>query len=180
MPDTEPNVTVEFAKQLGLTDEQFEQIKNILGRSPSYTELQIFVALWSERHLLESPGTWLKSLLLEEKALLYQQDEELSSLINLDEDWVCNLRLESYAFDTKPNNLQGTGSGIIGTLTNILKFGTQPLACLHSSQAGTLVDKQSCLSVKKLVTELSNYSNYVGIPMLGGEVYFDESYRNNP
>ncbi len=173
-------VTVETAKQLGLLPEEFEAIKKILGRIPNYTELSIYSVMWSEHASYKNSIKWLKTLPRKGNALLAEAGSENAGLVNLGNGLACAFKIESHNHPSAIEPYQGAATGVGGINRDIFTMGARPIAQLNSLRFGNLkLDKTKWL-LKGVVKGIGDYGNSFGVPVVAGEVYFDECYNHNP
>lgn len=172
--------TVETAKDLGLLPEEFERIKEILGRVPNFTELSIFSVMWSEHCSYKNSITWLKTLPKDSPRMLAKAGEENAGLVNLGDGIGCAFKIESHNHPSALEPYQGAATGVGGINRDIFTMGARPIAQLNSLRFGDLsLDKTKWL-VKGVVKGISHYGNAFGIPTVGGELFFDDCYNVNP
>ncbi|SDE25845.1 phosphoribosylformylglycinamidine synthase subunit II [Mucilaginibacter pineti] len=172
--------TVETAKDLGLLPEEFERIKEILGRVPNFTELSIFAVMWSEHCSYKNSITWLKTLPKDSDRMLAKAGEENAGLVDLGDGIGCAFKIESHNHPSALEPYQGAATGVGGINRDIFTMGARPIAQLNSLRFGDLkLDKTKWL-VKGVVKGISHYGNAFGIPTVGGELFFDDCYNVNP
>ncbi|EHQ26209.1 phosphoribosylformylglycinamidine synthase subunit PurL [Mucilaginibacter paludis] len=172
--------TVETAKNLGLLPEEFDRIKEILGRTPNFTELSIFSVMWSEHCSYKNSITWLKTLPKDGPRMLAKAGEENAGLVDLGDGIGCAFKIESHNHPSALEPYQGAATGVGGINRDIFTMGARPIAQLNSLRFGDLkLDKTKWL-VKGVVKGIGDYGNAFGIPTVGGELFFDECYNINP
>ena len=176
----EPQVTVEVAKELGLLPEEFERIKEILGRVPNYTELSIFSVMWSEHCSYKNSIKWLKTLPREGKHILAAAGEENAGLVDVENGLACAFKIESHNHPSAIEPYQGAATGVGGIHRDIFTMGARPVAALNSLRFGNLNKEKTKWLIKGVVKGIGDYGNSFGVPTVGGEVYFDECYHTNP
>lgn len=173
-------VTVETAKELGLLPEEFEKIKQVLGRTPNFTELSIYSVMWSEHCSYKNSIRLLKTLPKEGKNILAKAGEENAGLVDIGEGLACAFKIESHNHPSAIEPYQGAATGVGGINRDIFTMGARPIAQLNSLRFGDIkLDKTKWL-VKGVVKGIGDYGNAFGIPTVGGEVFFDECYNVNP
>ena len=173
-------VTPEVVKQLGILPEEFAKIKEILGREPNYTELSIYSVMWSEHASYKNSIRLLKTLPRKGAQLLVEAGEENAGLVDLGDGLACAFKIESHNHPSAVEPYQGAATGVGGINRDIFTMGARPVAQLNSLRFGKLeLDKTKWL-LKGVVRGIGNYGNAFGIPVVGGEVYFDECYTANP
>ena len=172
-------VTVETAKQLGLTPEEFERIKEILGRVPNFTELSIFSVMWSEHCSYKNSIKYLKTLPREGGRLLVGAGEENAGLVDIGNGLACAFKIESHNHPSAIEPYQGAATGVGGIHRDIFTMGARPIAALNSLRFGPIENKHMQHLIKGVVSGIGDYGNCLGVPTVGGEVYFHPSYKQN-
>ena len=176
---TEPHITVETAKSLGLLPEEFEKIKEILGREPNFTELSIFSVMWSEHCSYKNSITYLKKLPRDGGRLLVGAGEENAGLVDIGDGLACAFKIESHNHPSAIEPFQGAATGVGGIHRDIFTMGARPIASLNSLRFGNLESAHMRHLVKGVVEGISHYGNCFGVPTVGGEVYFNECYNHD-
>lgn len=177
---SETLTTVETAKQLGLLPEEFEKIKEILGRTPNFTELSIYSVMWSEHCSYKNSISWLKTLPKDGPHMLAKAGEENAGLVDIGDGLACAFKIESHNHPSALEPYQGAATGVGGINRDIFTMGARPIAQLNSLRFGDpKLDKTKWL-VRGVVKGIGDYGNAFGIPTVGGEVFFDECYNVNP
>lgn len=179
MLTTEPLPTVETAKSLGLTEEEFEKIIKILGRTPNFTELSVFSVMWSEHCSYKNSIHWLKTLPRKGKRLLVGAGEENAGLVDIGDGWACAFKIESHNHPSAIEPYQGAATGVGGIHRDIFTMGARPIAALNSLRFGDLNLSHTRHLIDGVVRGIGNYGNCFGVPTVGGEVYFNECYNQN-
>ncbi|WDF53840.1 phosphoribosylformylglycinamidine synthase subunit PurL [Mucilaginibacter sp. KACC 22063] len=172
--------TVETAKDLGLLPAEFDRIKEILGRTPNFTELSIFSVMWSEHCSYKNSIKWLKTLPRDGSRMLAKAGEENAGLVDLGDGIGCAFKIESHNHPSALEPYQGAATGVGGINRDIFTMGARPIAQLNSLRFGDLNLDRTKWLVKGVVKGISHYGNAFGIPTVGGELYFDESFNVNP
>jgi phosphoribosylformylglycinamidine synthase subunit PurL len=191
MPTAEPAVTPELIKQHGLTPEEFERIKKILGREPNFTELGIFSVMWSEHCSYKNSKKELKKFPTTGPGILVRAGEENAGVVDIGDGWAIAFKMESHNHPSAIEPFQGAATGVGGIIRDIFTMGARPEFCLNSLRFGPITPNlKSETSNSKLaanrrlftgvVSGIAHYGNCVGIPTIGGEIYFDESFEGNP
>ncbi len=173
-------VNVETARELGLLPEEFEKIKQILGRVPNYTELSIYSVMWSEHASYKNSISWLKTLPRKGEAILAEAGTENAGLVDVGDGLACAFKIESHNHPCAVEPYQGAATGVGGINRDIFTMGARPVAQLNSLRFGDLKLDRTKWLVKGVVKGIGNYGNAFGIPVLAGEVFFDDSYNTNP
>lgn len=180
MEHVEQLPTVETAKKLGILPEEFEQIKQILGRTPNFTELSIFSVMWSEHCSYKNSIVWLKTLPRDSDRMLAKAGEENAGLVDIGDGLACSFKIESHNHPSALEPYQGAATGVGGINRDIFTMGARPIAQLNSLRFGNPDLAKTKWLVKGVVKGIGDYGNAFGIPTVGGEVFFDECYNTNP
>ena len=175
-----PEVSVETAQSLGLLPEEFSRIAQILGRVPNYTELAIYSAMWSEHCSYKNSIVWLKTLPKEGPQMLVKAGEENAGLVDLGDGLGCAFKIESHNHPSALEPFQGAATGVGGINRDIFTMGARPIAQLNSLRFGLPGEKRTQWLIDGVVRGIGSYGNSFGIPTVGGEVYFDACYSQNP
>lgn len=172
--------TVQTAKDLGLLPEEYDRIKEILGRVPNFTELSIFSVMWSEHCSYKNSITWLKKLPKDGPRMLAKAGEENAGLVDLGDGIGCAFKIESHNHPSALEPYQGAATGVGGINRDIFTMGARPIAQLNSLRFGDLKNDRTKWLVKGVVKGIGDYGNAFGIPTVGGELYFDDCFQVNP
>lgn len=172
--------TYETARNLGLMDEEFDRIKEIMGRTPNFTELSIFSVMWSEHCSYKNSIVWLKKLPKSSERMLAEAGEENAGLVDIGDGLACSFKIESHNHPSAIEPYQGAATGVGGINRDIFSMGARPIAQLNSLRFGNLKLEKTKWLVKGVVKGIGDYGNAFGVPTVGGEVFFDESYNINP
>jgi len=173
-------VTVETAKEIGLLPEEFERIKEILGRTPNYTELSIFSVMWSEHASYKNSIKWLKTLPRTGKQLVVEAGQENAGMVDVGDGIACVFKIESHNHPCAVEPYQGAATGVGGINRDIFTMGARPVAQLNSLRFGNIDKDRTKWLVNGVVKGIANYGNAFGVPVVGGEVFFDDCYYQNP
>ncbi|HRW62688.1 MAG TPA: phosphoribosylformylglycinamidine synthase subunit PurL [Bacteroidales bacterium] len=173
-------VTVKTAEQLGLLPEEFEKIKENLGRTPNFTELSVYSVMWSEHASYKNSIKWLKTLPRTGKQLLAEPGKENAGLVDIGEGLACAFKIESHNHPSAVEPYQGAATGVGGINRDIFTMGARPVAQLNSLRFGDIKLDRTKWHLKGVVKGIGDYGNAFGIPVLGGEVMFDKCYNTNP
>jgi phosphoribosylformylglycinamidine synthase II len=173
-------VTVKTAQSLRLTEEEFNLIKQKLGRTPNFTELCTFSAMWSEHCSYKNSIKWLKTLPREGGRMLVKAGEENAGLMDIGDGYGVVFKIESHNHPSAIEPFQGAATGVGGIHRDIFTMGARPIASLNSLRFGNLEDKKTQHLLAGVVHGISHYGNCFGVPTVGGEIYFDECYHTNP
>src|SRR5438309_809216 len=191
MPTAEPAVTPELIKQHGLAPEEFERIKKILGREPNFTELGIFSVMWSEHCSYKNSKKELKKFPTAGSDILVKAGEENAGVVDIGDGWAIAFKMESHNHPSAIEPFQGAATGVGGIIRDIFTMGARPEFCLNSLRFGPITPNSKSKTLKSqlavnrrlftgVVSGIAHYGNCVGIPTIGGEIYFDESFEGNP
>jgi phosphoribosylformylglycinamidine synthase len=172
--------TVETAKDLGLLPEEFEKIKEVLGRTPNFNELSIYSVMWSEHCSYKNSIIYLKKLPRSGKHLLVEAGEENAGLVDIGNDLGCAFKIESHNHPSALEPYQGAATGVGGIHRDIFTMGARPIAALNSLRFGDLQNNKTKHLLKGVVKGIGDYGNAFGVPTVAGEVYFDSCYQTNP
>jgi phosphoribosylformylglycinamidine synthase len=172
--------TLEEAKELGLREDEFEMIKEILGRTPNFTETSVYGVMWSEHCSYKNSILWLKTLPKDGPQMLVKAGEENAGLVDLGDGIGCVFKIESHNHPSAIEPYQGAATGVGGINRDIFTMGARPIAQLNSLRFGNIDLDRTKWLVKGVTKGIGDYGNSFGIPIVGGEVFFDESYNTNP
>src|SRR6266487_3505843 len=208
-PTVDPIVTPEVVPQHGLTPEEFERIKKILGREPNFTELGIFSVMWSEHCSYKNSRKELKKFPTTGPNILVKAGEENAGVVDIGDGWAVAFKIESHNHPSAIEPFQGAATGVGGIIRDIFTMGARPEFCLNSLRFGPIthsVGRDSVEPTKEsrlrgaspyqlnskaqiaanrrlftgVVSGIAHYGNCIGVPTIGGEIYFDESFEGNP
>jgi phosphoribosylformylglycinamidine synthase len=172
--------TTEQAVELGLRSDEFEMIKEILGRTPNFTETAIYSVMWSEHCSYKNSILWLKKLPKDGPHMLVKAGEENAGLVDIGDGQGCVFKIESHNHPSALEPYQGAATGVGGINRDIFTMGARPIAQLNSLRFGNIERDRTKWLVKGVVKGIGDYGNAFGIPIVGGEVAFDDSYNTNP
>jgi len=173
-------VTVKTAQQLRLTAEEFELIKQKLGRTPNFNELCAFSGMWSEHCSYKNSIKWLKTLPREGGRMLVKAGEENAGLMDIGDGLGVVFKIESHNHPSAIEPFQGAATGVGGIHRDIFTMGARPIAALNSLRFGNLEEDKTQHLLSGVVHGIGHYGNCFGVPTVGGEIYFDECYHTNP
>ncbi len=184
-PPADPVVTAELVKRHGLTGEEFERIKKILGREPNFTELGIFSVMWSEHCSYKNSKRELKKFPTTGPNILVKAGEENAGVVDIGDGWAIAFKMESHNHPSAIEPFQGAATGVGGIIRDIFTMGARPEFCLNSLRFGPITGNSQNVAANRrlftgVVSGIAHYGNCVGIPTIGGEIYFDESFEGNP
>jgi phosphoribosylformylglycinamidine synthase subunit PurL len=172
-------ITEDLVAQHGLSEEEYEKILGILGREPTYTELGVFSALWSEHCGYKNSRPLLRQLPTKAPWVL-QGPGENAGVIDIGEGFAVAFKIESHNHPSAVEPYQGAATGVGGILRDVFTMGARPIAVLDSLRFGSLAHPRVRYLFAGVVKGVGDYGNCVGIPNIGGEVYFDDAYEGNP
>jgi phosphoribosylformylglycinamidine synthase subunit PurL len=178
-------ITPELVRRHGLTEEEYGRIKTILGREPNFTELGVFSVMWSEHCSYKNTRLELKKFPTTGPRVLVKAGEENAGVIDIGDGWAVAFKMESHNHPSAVEPFQGAATGVGGIIRDIFTMGARPVFLLDSLRFGpiqgtTPAARNNRRLFSGVVSGISHYGNCVGIPTIGGEVYFDESYEGNP
>jgi phosphoribosylformylglycinamidine synthase len=173
-------VTVKTAEQLRLTAEEFELIRQKLGRNPNFNELCAFSGMWSEHCSYKNSIKWLKTLPREGGRMLVKAGEENAGLMDIGDGLGVVFKIESHNHPSAIEPFQGAATGVGGIHRDIFTMGARPIASLNSLRFGNLEEDKTQQLLSGVVHGIGHYGNCFGVPTVGGEIYFDECYHTNP
>ncbi len=172
--------TLQTAKDLGLLPEEYEKIKETLGRVPNFTELSIYSVMWSEHCSYKNSITWLKTLPKDGPHMLAKAGEENAGLVDIGDGLACCFKIESHNHPSALEPYQGAATGVGGINRDIFTMGARPIAQLNSLRFGNIDSEKTKWLIKGVTKGIGDYGNAFGIPTVGGEVFFDDCYNVNP
>jgi phosphoribosylformylglycinamidine synthase len=185
------NITPELLEQHNVTPDEYERIKALLGREPSFTELGIFSVMWSEHCSYKSSKVHLRRLPVEGECLV-QGPGENAGIVDIGDGWCVAFKIESHNHPSFIEPYQGAATGVGGILRDIFTMGARPVAALNSLRFGPIRDEdvkdeasraivaRNRRIVAGVVKGIGDYGNSFGVPTIGGEVYFADEYSLNP
>ena len=173
-------VNYQTAESLGLLPEEFDKIKEILGRTPNFTELSIYSVMWSEHASYKNSIKWLKTLPKKGKHVLAEAGAENAGLVDVGDGYACAFKIESHNHPCAVEPYQGAATGVGGINRDIFTMGARPIAQLNSLRFGNINLDRTKWLLKGVVKGIGNYGNAFGVPVVGGEVFFDNCYNVNP
>lgn len=173
-------ITAKTAQQLRLTEEEFELIKTKLGRVPNFNELCAFSGMWSEHCSYKNSIKWLKTLPREGGKMLVKAGEENAGLMDIGDNLGVVFKIESHNHPSAIEPFQGAATGVGGIHRDIFTMGARPIAALNSLRFGKLEEDKTKHLLAGVVHGIGHYGNCFGVPTVGGEIYFDQSYHTNP
>jgi phosphoribosylformylglycinamidine synthase subunit PurL len=173
-------ISVKTAEQLRLTAEEFGLIEQKLGRTPNFTELCAFSAMWSEHCSYKNSIKWLKTLPREGRRMLVKAGEENAGLMDIGDGYGVVFKIESHNHPSAIEPFQGAATGVGGIHRDIFTMGARPVASLNSLRFGNIREAKTQHLLAGVVHGIGHYGNCFGVPTVGGEIYFEECYHTNP
>ncbi len=200
MSTTEPAITPDLVRKHNLSLEEYEKLKAVLGREPTYTELGIFSVMWSEHCSYKNSRPLLKTFPTKSPKILVGAGEENAGIIDIGDGLVIAFKIESHNHPSAVEPFQGAATGVGGIIRDIFTMGARPICSINSLRFGPITNDAPMFAVsggpstngrdaaignnKRLfsgvVAGIAHYGNCFGIPTIAGEVYFDKSYEGNP
>ena len=174
----EPEITLQLAKDHGLTEDEYRRILDLIGRTPNFTELGIFSVMWSEHCSYKSSRPFLKNLPTKGPNVL-QGPGENAGVIDIGDGFAVVFKIESHNHPSFIEPHQGAATGVGGIMRDIFTMGARPIALLDSLRFGEMEDPRTRFLLNGVVDGISSYGNCTGVPTVGGEVYFDSCYNGN-
>lgn len=172
--------TLDQAQEMGLLPEEFDKIAEILGRTPNFTEMCVYSVMWSEHCSYKNSIKWLKTLPKDGPHMLVKAGEENAGLVDIGDGLGCAFKIESHNHPSAIEPYQGAATGVGGINRDIFTMGARPIAQLNSLRFGSLDHPRTKWLLEGVVKGIGDYGNAFGVPVVGGEVFFDESYQVNP
>lgn len=162
-----------------VTDEEYQKIVALLGREPNTTELAIFSAMWSEHCSYKSSKVHLKRFPTQGEHVLHGPGEN-AGVVDIGGGWVAAFKIESHNHPSFIEPYQGAATGVGGILRDIFTMGARPVALLNSLRFGPLEVPKNRYLFERVIAGIAGYGNCMGVPTVGGEIYFNEIYSKNP
>jgi phosphoribosylformylglycinamidine synthase II len=195
---SETQITPEIVEQHNLTPDEYNKIVTILGREPNLTELGVFSVMWSEHCSYKSSRLHLKRLPTQGPRVIVPPGEN-AGVVDIGDDWCVAFKVESHNHPSFIEPFQGAATGVGGILRDVFTMGARPIAAMNSLRFGPLSEPEAVATglsgnnsdsrkvydrnksiMKGVVAGIGHYGNCFGVPTVGGEVVFDESYSLNP
>ncbi len=174
----EPAVSAELAAERGLSEEEYEQLRAILGRDPSWTELGVTSALWSEHCSYKSSKVYLREFPTSGPRVL-QGPGENAGVVDVGHGWVAVFKMESHNHPSYIEPYQGAATGVGGILRDVFTMGARPIACMDALRFGEIGAPRMRHLIDGVVRGIGDYGNCFGVPTVGGETAFHRSYNGN-
>ncbi len=176
--DKRPTVTPELAREHGLTSEEWTRLTGRLGRVPTYEELGVAAVMWSEHCSYKSSRFHLRRLPTEGERVV-QGPGENAGAVSIGGGLAVVFKIESHNHPSYIEPYQGAATGVGGILRDIFTMGARPIASLNSLRFGDFAHPRTRSLVRGVVAGIGGYGNSIGVPTVGGEVYFDHGYDGN-
>jgi phosphoribosylformylglycinamidine synthase subunit PurL len=177
---TEIKVDLALAKEMGLSEEEFIQIKKLMGREPNFTELGVFSAMWSEHCSYKNSRKQFKKFPAKSKQVLIGACEENSGIVDIGDGLGVSFKMESHNHPSAVEPFEASATGIGGCLRDIFTTGARPVAVLGALRFGSLDTEKVKFLFKEVMRGLCHYANTAEVDAVGGDTYFDKSYEGNP
>ena len=166
-------------RQMGLIPSEYNRIVELLGRQPNYTETGIFAVMWSEHCSYKNSKPLLKLFPIEGSQVL-QGPGEGAGVVDIGDGWAVVFKVESHNHPTAVEPFQGAATGVGGILRDIFSMGARPIALMNSLRFGTLDKANNRYLLSHAVSGIAAYGNCIGVPTVGGEVFLETCYDENP
>ena len=174
----QPLVSPTVVASHGLTPEEYQKIVKLLGREPNLTELGVFSVMWSEHCSYKSSRQYLKRLPTEGPHVLHGPGEN-AGVVDIGDGLAVAFKMESHNHPSFIEPYQGAATGVGGILRDVFTMGARPIASLNSLRFGSIDHPRTRYLLSGVVAGIGGYGNCIGVPTVGGEVYFDECYNAN-
>ncbi len=178
-------ITPELVASHGLLPDEYERIKSILGREPNVTELGVFSVMWSEHCSYKNSRAELRKFPTTGPTVLVKAGEENAGVIDIGDGWGVAFKMESHNHPSAVEPFQGAATGVGGIIRDIFTMGARPVFLLNSLRFGPVTGDTAEAKLNRhlfggVVSGIAHYGNCIGVPTIGGEIYFDSSYSGNP
>jgi len=177
---TAVKVNVELAKEMGLSENEFKEIKKLVGRDPNFTELGVFSAMWSEHCSYKNSRRLFSLFPTKGKQVLVGAGEENSGVVDIGDGYGVAFKIESHNHPSAVEPFEASATGIGGCLRDIFTTGARPVAGFGALRFGSLDNERVKELFKEVIRGLAHYANTAEVTAVGGDTYFDESYEGNP
>lgn len=178
-PSPEQIKAEKIYQEMGLSDEEFAMVENILGRTPNYTETGLFSVMWSEHCSYKNSKPVLRKFPTSGERVL-QGPGEGAGIVDIGDEQAVVFKIESHNHPSAIEPYQGAATGVGGIIRDVFSMGARPVALLNSLRFGELDSARVRYLFKEVVAGIAGYGNCIGIPTVGGEVQFDSAYEGNP
>ncbi|WFB59516.1 phosphoribosylformylglycinamidine synthase subunit PurL [Paenibacillus sp. BR1-192] len=178
-PTAEQIAEHQIYKQMGVSDSEYELICSFMGRKPNYTEIGVFSVMWSEHCAYKNSKPLLRRFPTSGPRVLMGPGEG-AGIVDIGDNQAVVFKIESHNHPSAVEPYQGAATGVGGIIRDIFSMGARPVAILNSLRFGKLESDRVKYLFEHVVSGIAGYGNCIGIPTVGGEVVFDESYEGNP
>ncbi|SFM06986.1 phosphoribosylformylglycinamidine synthase [Paenibacillus sp. 1_12] len=178
-PNAEQIAEQKIYKQMGVTDAEYDQVCGFLGRKPNYVEIGVFSVMWSEHCSYKNSKPVLRKFPVTGPRVLMGPGEG-AGIVDIGDNQAVVFKIESHNHPSAIEPFQGAATGVGGIIRDIFSMGARPIAVLNSLRFGNLKNDRVKYLFEHVVSGIAGYGNCIGIPTVGGEVMFDESYEGNP
>lgn len=166
-------------RSMGLSDEEYERIVDLMGREPNETETGMFAVMWSEHCSYKNSRALLKRLPTEGKYVV-QGPGENAGIVDIGAGQAAVFKIESHNHPSALEPYKGAATGVGGIVRDIFSMGARPIAVANSLRFGDLADQDSRRIFSGVIAGIADYGNTLGVPTVAGEIYFSPSYKGNP
>lgn len=178
-PTAEQIAEQKIYSQFGVSDSEYELIKSFMGRLPNYTEIGVFSVMWSEHCAYKNSKPLLKRFPITGPRVLMGPGEG-AGIVDIGDNQAVVFKIESHNHPSAVEPFQGAATGVGGIIRDIFSMGSRPIAILNSLRFGKLESDRVKYLFEHVVSGIAGYGNCIGIPTVGGEIMFDDSYDGNP
>jgi phosphoribosylformylglycinamidine synthase II len=175
---SEPAITKDIIAAHGLSDSEYQTILDLMGRTPSFTELGIFSAMWNEHCSYKSSKKWLRTLPVDGPQVICGPGEN-AGVVDIGDGQAVVFKMESHNHPSYIEPYQGAATGVGGILRDVFTMGARPIASMNSLSFGEPSHHKTKQLVHGVVAGVGGYGNCFGVPCVGGEVRFDKAYNGN-
>jgi phosphoribosylformylglycinamidine synthase subunit PurL len=180
-----PPLSPDIIAKHGITDEEYTRIRSILGRDPNFAELGVFSVMWSEHCSYKNSKPELRKFPTGGDRVLVKAGEENAGVIDIGDGWAIAFKMESHNHPSAVEPFQGAATGVGGIIRDIFTMGARPVFSMNSLRFGDIRGGSPEAATNRrlfsgVVAGIAHYGNCIGIPTIGGEVFFDNSYSGNP
>lgn len=171
--------TEKIYQEMGLSDEEYQVVKQVLGRRPNYTETGLFSVMWSEHCSYKSSKPVLKKFPTKGPQVI-QGPGEGAGVVDIGDEQAVVFKMESHNSPSAVEPFEGSATGVGGIVRDVFSMGAKPIALMNSLRFGELTDVHTKHLVSEVARGIAHYGNTLEVPTVGGEIYFDECYEENP
>jgi len=178
-PTAEQIAEQKIYSQFGVSDSEYELITSFMGRKPNYTEIGVFSVMWSEHCAYKNSKPLLRRFPVTGPRVLMGPGEG-AGIVDIGDNQAVVFKIESHNHPSAVEPFQGAATGVGGIIRDIFSMGARPVALLNSLRFGPLASDRVKYLFEHVVSGIAGYGNCIGIPTVGGEIMFDDSYDGNP